>query len=212
TLEEVYINNNEIKNISRMDIANLTRLFKIELSGNQISSIETSCFKGTTLRWISLNNNKLTDFPDFSEVKDTIEEVYINNNEIKNISRMDIANLTRLFKIDLSHNQISSIETSCFKGTTLRWISLNNNKLTDFPDFSKVRDTIEEVYINNNEIKNISRMDIANLTSLFKIDLSYNQISSIETSCFKGTILRWISLNNNKLTDFPDFSKVKDTI
>ncbi|ELU01399.1 hypothetical protein CAPTEDRAFT_56287, partial [Capitella teleta] len=131
------------------------RLHYINLNWNNILLVENRCFKGTILREIELGFNALTGFPEFSKVKDTLENVRINSNKITSISRRDIANLASLFRIDLSHNQISSIETKCFKKTNLRWISLNNNKLTDFPDFSEVKDTLEAVYINNNLITNI---------------------------------------------------------
>ncbi|ELU15889.1 hypothetical protein CAPTEDRAFT_196000 [Capitella teleta] len=78
----------------------------IELSDNAIVIIESGCFRGTVLRQIELQRNQLTAFPDLSEVKDTIEIIKLQNNKITQISKEEIAPLSKVTIIKLSDNPL----------------------------------------------------------------------------------------------------------
>ena len=86
-------------------------------------------------------------------------------------SAKGVEKLTGLTTLDLSYNQLASIDVS--KNTALTELNLEGNKLTD--------------------------IDLSNNTSLTNLNLSYNQLASIDVS--KNTALTELNLEGNKLTD-----------
>ncbi|ELU17720.1 hypothetical protein CAPTEDRAFT_217863 [Capitella teleta] len=81
-------------------------LADIVLDKNSITAVERGCFKGTALREISFVQNRLTVFPDFREVKETLGIVLLDQNNIGKISRAEMDFLTRLSHIALSDNPL----------------------------------------------------------------------------------------------------------
>ncbi|ELT94905.1 hypothetical protein CAPTEDRAFT_192183 [Capitella teleta] len=117
----------------------------------------------------------LTSIPE-----DIDPNVYLLNckyNEISNITKSDFndkyPNLQYIF---LTHNEITTVESGCFKGTALREMTLMYNQLTFFPDFRKVKDTLEVIDLYDNRIHKISRAEIDYLTKISEIYLSCNPL------------------------------------
>ncbi|ELU03944.1 hypothetical protein CAPTEDRAFT_197199 [Capitella teleta] len=98
---------NDISTIRKSDFNDqFPYLHHIDLNVNRITAIESGCFKGTILRSIHLNQNQLTMFPHFNEVKSTLEKITIRENAIVKLSREDVAYLSRISELDLRVNPI----------------------------------------------------------------------------------------------------------
>ncbi|ELU14332.1 hypothetical protein CAPTEDRAFT_187142 [Capitella teleta] len=121
---------NFISSITKSDFNDKYQMLtEIYLDNNLITIIERGCFKGTALRDISFRDNLLTAFPDFSEVKDTLDAIYLKYNKIQKISRTEVDYLTKISSIDLSYNPLTQLPQLTLFHPSLIWLDLNEIEL-----------------------------------------------------------------------------------
>ncbi|KAM9851366.1 toll-like receptor 7 [Aulostomus maculatus] len=135
------------------------------------------------LNVLDISRNNLNFIPDevFSGLPDKLSELYIRNNKLKSFAWEKLQLLQSLQVLDLSGNSLTTVPSmlsSCAKSLT-KLILHKNNILKLTPDFLK---------------------DAYNLKYL---DLSYNQIQSIEESSFPDDVVNQMDMlllhNNNFL-------------
>jgi hypothetical protein len=108
--DTINLKQNQISYISQGDFNNkFPDLSVIDLSSNDITGIDDGCFRGTILEKISTGYNKLTKFPDFSQVKDTLQRIGMNFNSITSVSTGEVEYLTRLQILTLRSNPLVHI-------------------------------------------------------------------------------------------------------
>jgi hypothetical protein len=126
-------------------------------------------------RGYEVTKQGLTSIP--TDIPSNETEVILFRNNIGAIWKADFNNkFPSLETIGLLDNQISHIETGCFKGTSLRNLNLNDNKLTFFPDLSEVANTVNLVRLSRNRVKQVLSSDVANLNALKRLDLKENPL------------------------------------
>ncbi|ELT90384.1 hypothetical protein CAPTEDRAFT_217380 [Capitella teleta] len=169
---------NSITVIQQSDFNNkYPDLFSIDLDDNHISSIEVGCFTGTVLKKIWLAKNDLSAIPDFREVGETLENIDLGINRIAILEVGDLNYLTRLLSLNLRYNLITSVADGSFEGTKLRYVALQNNQITKFPDLRAVNSTMQILDLEFNNIGQISRQEIDHLGILETMKLKGNPIS-----------------------------------
>ncbi|ELU03467.1 hypothetical protein CAPTEDRAFT_192365 [Capitella teleta] len=83
--------------------------------------------------------------------------------------------------------------------------------LTSIP--TDIDPDITNLNIWNNDLTSVQQSDFNDkYPYLIFIGLSKNEVSYIEDGCFRGTVLKTFSINNNQLTTISDFSEVKNTM
>ena len=157
---------------------------ELDLSGNQITSIDLSLVGGLT--YLNLTNNQLTSI-DLSPIGG-LTYLNLTNNQLTSIDLSPVGGLTYL---DLNNNQLTSIDLSGVP--TLDYLGLNNNQLTSI-DLSSVTQ-LTGLSLGNNQLTSINLFPVGSLTSL---DLSGNQLGSIDLSFVPS--LNYLYLNNCQLT------------
>ena len=110
-------------------------------------------------------------------------------------STTGIEKLTSLTDLDLSVNNISSIDLS--KNTALKELNLNVNNINSI-DLSK-NTALKELNLNN-----ISSIDLSNNTALTSLSLYFDNLSNIDLS--KNTSLTYLVLERSKISNI-DLSK-----
>ena len=112
--------------------------------------------------------------------------------EEKIVSVKGLEKLTNLNSIDLSYNNISTIDVK--QHSELTEILMYYNNLTELDVTSNLK--LKTLSIYNNEIENI---DLSKNTELTYLSLSNNNISNLDIS--KNTQLNYLSLANNNLSN-----------
>ena len=112
--------------------------------------------------------------------------------EEKIVSVKGLEKLTNLNSIDLSYNNISSIDVKQY--SELTEILMYYNNLTELDVTNNLKLKTLSVY--NNEIENI---DLSKNTELTYLSLSNNNISNLDIT--KNTKLNYLSLSGNKLNN-----------
>ena len=196
-------NNSQIKNIYDVNIEDIYNKYK-----EQSNSLENEKEKNVDLK--KYNNffvdnfnkkNEIFNFNDYSidlDLDDEIKKELTNNkNNTNNIEDKDKEN----YYLKINGNKTLD-EKILNNYSLLRFINLENNNLTKFPDFSKCP-MIYSINMNNNRITKIDK--ISSLKYLEKLSLTNNNISSIE-NCNNNKRLRFLFLGHNKIANIDNIS------
>jgi Leucine-rich repeat (LRR) protein len=161
----------DIKDISRFD-----DLQRLDISSNYLTELNLE--KQSKLTYLDCSNQKLKtliinrDFLKLIQLK-------CSNNSLKTIENFSLSSHKNLQFIDLSFNQIESIENlfSNLNSRYLHTINLQSNSITQLS----------------------SKVFHSKLISLYSINLSWNKINLIKTNTFQSPNLQLLDLTGNPL-------------
>ncbi|KAK6641450.1 hypothetical protein RUM44_013161 [Polyplax serrata] len=179
-LEQLYglrLIDNEIENITRDTFSTLPSLQVLNLACNKIKHVDQNAFRtNPTLHAVRLDGNKLTD----------INGVFSNMNS--------------LFWLNISDNQLTYFDYS-FLPKSLDWLDMHKNNITELGNYYYDRRTsmqIKMLDVSFNKIKEIGEMSIPD--SVETVFLNDNEIQTIRPNTFLlKTNLTRVVLYGNKL-------------
>lgn len=152
----------------------------LDLSGNSIPSLPRSAFKSVGL----LN----------------LQRIYLSNSGLSEIHQDAFKNLIILVAVDLSHNEITSLNPETFRGNErLRELYLTGNPLrrlvrAQFPPLPYLR-TLE---LEGCHLEFINKYAFMHLTSLESLNLKYNLLKNISEAAFMNVArLKTLALDGN---------------
>ncbi|ELU16888.1 hypothetical protein CAPTEDRAFT_195119 [Capitella teleta] len=126
----LYLAVNDITKIRHTDFNDkYPYLTLLVLGENDITSIESGCFKGTIIVWLNLRSNKLTSIPDLHEVSNTLTVLDLISNEITTITVDELSYLIKL-----------------------TGLYLNDNHLTTLPDIAQFMPSLNELWLKENPL------------------------------------------------------------
>ena len=131
------------------------------------------------LRFINLENNNLSKFPDLTKCAN-IYSINLNNNKITKIDKIN--NLIFLEKLSLTNNLISSIDNCFINNKHLRFLYLGKNKISSIKNLSQNIPFIEELILCQNNIDVLPEKIF--FPHLKFLDLNENKISINNSNLF----------------------------
>ncbi|XP_063706940.1 chaoptin isoform X2 [Culicoides brevitarsis] len=177
-MELLDLSYNKFMRVPALALSNLAALTlcELDLSHNHIAAIQSMCVL-QSLVWLDLSHNELIRLEDAA-----------------------FATLPRLSYLDLSHNQDLEVNGRAFIGleNTLLELKLQNISTDVFPELSFNR--LQSLSLAFNELPTIPQQIAENLTSLRKVDLSYNDLTMIPEMVKSLPELRSLSLSGNPIT------------
>lgn len=200
------------------------------ITNTSIPTLVDNAFRGLSINHVVLNRNSLTQINDkaFDDLVESLTELDLKDNNLGQVPQTGIPKLKRLrnlilsrnrisslpprtfanyesrdymSKIDLSGNQLVSIEPSVFAGLkNLEEVSFEANQLSVVPThaFSEQRQKLKNLNLGLNKINNVppGALDFQNLESL---SLEFNGITSLVPETFRGVQkLLYLYLTGNK--------------
>ena len=130
-----------------------------------------------------------------------LEALDLSQNRIRNIPTGDLCKLGKLRSLNLSRNEIGSLEDLGLKpeecGDALRVVDLSHNQLTGIETWAGTG--VRELDLENNYIRFIQE-DVFRNSSLSVLKLSNNQISHLPANTLSSLALRELRLANNTLS------------
>lgn len=214
------LTNNKISHIGPF-IGNLYALKEVQLSGNMITDVHPSISNCTAIHTLQLSNNRLKSFPDVSrDAFPYLTNLNLSNNllenlpDISNIESLTILDLKRnklmyspdlsrfraLISLDLSENNLNTFPERLPVNGSLDRLHLSHNKITviDTVSLLRLRDTLTELHINDNKIKDLP-MEIGYLNRLALLNISNNDMNDLPYSLGYISTLSKILLDGNPI-------------
>uniref|UniRef100_A0A3Q4MFW9 Epiphycan n=1 Tax=Neolamprologus brichardi TaxID=32507 RepID=A0A3Q4MFW9_NEOBR len=157
-----YARYNRIKKINKSDFASMNKLKRIDLTHNEITSIEDRAFVGLPeLEEVVIRENHISQLPSFPETMTLIDASH-NNVGSKGIHREAFKDMTGLLYLYLTDNHIDYIPVPL--PDSLRSLHLQRNNIQmmhedtfcNLQDFSYIRRALEDIRLDGNPI-NLSR-------------------------------------------------------
>ncbi|XP_055606342.1 leucine-rich repeat-containing G-protein coupled receptor 4-like [Uranotaenia lowii] len=188
-LRIVSLNNNKITELSAEVFRGLDQLGKLELAGNQLKTFDSTYLKASV---IVMSNNSLEHLV----INEHCSSMYAGHNKIQTVT-VEGSGLLKLF---LNNNNIKDIG-NLTKLRNLTTLSLGHNELDPNTSFSSFI-AVEELMLQSTNI-NISYQTFRNLTNLKILDLSYNNLTSVDFKMFGSQLsLHVVSFVGNKIKSF----------
>src|ERR1700679_2576015 len=89
-----------------------------------------------------------------------------------------MSQLTQLLILNLSHNELQHIPTEMSQLTQLLILNLSHNELQHIPNALNQLTNLQELFLDSNKLKIIP--NLGTLTTLGSMDISYNDLESVE--------------------------------
>ncbi|KAK9498825.1 hypothetical protein O3M35_003382 [Rhynocoris fuscipes] len=222
-LRSIDVSYNDIRSLpANSGLTGLRRLQNLYLQNNDISEITSSSLAGlTSLRVLNMSSNKLESLPEglFSSTRE-LHEIHLQNNSLYELARGLFHRLEQLLVLDLSVNQLSSnqIDDGTFVGLIrLIILNLSHNALTRI-DARTFKDLffLQILDLRNNSIGFIEDNAFQPLYNLHTLNIAENRLHHITAHLFNGLfVLSKLTLNNNLIVNidsqaFKNCSDLKD--
>ncbi|XP_022420305.1 extracellular matrix protein 2 isoform X2 [Delphinapterus leucas] len=201
---------NSITSIPDEAFNGLPNLERLDLSRNNITSsgIGPKAFKLLkNLMRLNMDGNNLVAIP--SELPSTLEELKINENNLQVIDEESLPDLNQLVTLELEGNSLSetNVNSLAFKPLkSLSYLRLGRNKFRIIPQGLPA--SIEELYLENNQIEEITEISFNHTRKINVIVLRYNKIEEnriAPLAWINQENLESIDLSYNKLYHVPSY-------
>ena len=208
-------NLNGIENISNAESIKI-----IDLSHNQIKSLNGSLFKRfTNLAELLLNHNLIEQFTSLDGLNN-LRELHLTHNRLKIFDLEQFGALSMLYVLNLGFNEISVIKISDnvisknldsknlnsknLNSKNLEMLFLNNNKIKELPANAFVAcPNLQALYLQNNVINNLDSKSFRGLFNLSLLYLYDNFITKLPVKIFMDLQhLHVLYLRNNNIQMF----------
>ncbi|NXW63516.1 ECM2 protein, partial [Eurystomus gularis] len=223
--------NAKLKQIPPISDPDLTSL---DLTGNSITTISDEAFNGIpNLEWIDLSKNNITSpgigpqaFKILKKLKrlyldgnmlvhipsglpSTLEEIKINDNNLHAIDDDGLQDLKNLVTLELEGNKLSEANVSplaFYPLKSLSYLRLGRNKFRIIPQGLPA--TLEELYLENNQIEEVSEICFNHTRNINVIVLKHNKLEEhriAPLAWINQENLESIDLSYNKLYHVPSY-------
>uniref|UniRef100_A0A8C1TIA7 Extracellular matrix protein 2 n=1 Tax=Cyprinus carpio TaxID=7962 RepID=A0A8C1TIA7_CYPCA len=210
TLQELKINENNLKEIEENSFEGLSSLVTLEMEGNLLSegNVNPQAFKPLKeLTYLRLGRNHFRSIP--QGLPASLLELYLENNLIEEISEMAFNHTTNINEVVLRHNKLdeSSIAPLAWiNHRNLESLDLSHNNFYLVPSF--LPKSLIHLVLAGNQIERIPGYVFAHMEpGLEYLYLSYNKLDgdAIEPESFFGTFntMTELCLDHNQLTSIP---------
>ncbi|XP_077679209.1 extracellular matrix protein 2 isoform X2 [Eretmochelys imbricata] len=232
-LEELKINENHLHAIDEDSLQELKNLVTLELEGNKLSEANVSPLALRPLKSLSylrLGRNKFRTVP--QGLPTSIEELYLENNQIEEISEICFNHTSNINIIVLKHNKLEEnriAPLAWINQENLESIDLSYNKLYHVPSylpksllhlvlignqieripgyvFGHMKPGLEYLYLSFNKLNNDGIDPVSfygAYLSLRELFLDHNELKFVPFGITEMKALSFLRLNNNKIRTVP---------
>eukprot|EP00062_Callorhinchus_milii_P007761 gi/632949899/ref/XP_007890414.1/ PREDICTED: leucine-rich repeat-containing protein 70 [Callorhinchus milii] len=177
-LHTLHLANNRISWISNSSFGRLTRLQFLYLQGNLLTRIPSHTFGGLKhVKRLALSKNPIDQVHPFAFIGlENLEFLYLDNAKITTLAQNGFASLTNLKHLALNNNHIIHINSGSFKLLRLGYLQLSHNNITsiDSDAFVEMAATLKILHLANNHLSSLRAEVLRPLASLAHLLVSGN--------------------------------------
>jgi len=179
SLEILDVTNNKLTNMP--SFANLSKLTKIRMAENQVSSLPSGLEKLSLLQSFDVSSNALTDLPSDG-----------------------LSGLISLKKFAFVNNKCKFIPAALAGSTSLTFLDGSQNRLTAVPDALGKLCNLKEMRLSDNALVLIPQNVFGTMTSLEVLELTNNALARLPADFMELKQLARCDLTGNKLQQLPE--------
>ncbi|XP_018322079.2 chaoptin [Agrilus planipennis] len=209
-LQEIFFHHNEIMDIPKDLFRNLKNLRVVDLSFNRLRLLPDNLFKEDDLEKLDLSGNDFNRFPfnSFSlAAASTLCELDLSHNSISTLAHNEaLGKFKNLIFLDLSYNRLVQLELAAFSFLPkLLALDLSHNSQLVLErnghSFQGLEDSLLHLKLDNVSFIQVPEMPLPNLLTL---SMAYNSLPNIPQEVASNlTSLRRLNLAHNDLTTVP---------
>ncbi|KAK7085438.1 hypothetical protein SK128_027135 [Halocaridina rubra] len=229
SLETLTIKHCKLSTIPQIALHKLTRLDTLDLQTNNITELPSFAFSKMKIRNLNFKGNMVNLVSDFAfdSLEETLEELNLISNDLKELPINALKNIKSLKKIEVAWNHITDFSTEGTSFSALQYFDLSSNKvrkvrgnsLAGMPglvslslymnsismvarDAFKENSKLETVFLGHNGILELDPKTFTHTPKIKVIDLGSNNIQSINSGVFSHLPeLQDLILSNNNIRE-----------
>jgi Leucine-rich repeat (LRR) protein len=156
-----------------------------------ISQVDLGAFDGLTkLVHLSMNHNNISEIiPGTFEKISSLEYLYLKHNRIERLGVDLFSGLVNLKYVNLEENNLQCLHPDAFLGLpNLQSVYLSQNSRLQMPhDRNFINShSLKQLGISDCNTRSVSVVTFANVSALEKLDLSYNNLRSLDINILKA--------------------------
>ncbi|KAM6437413.1 keratocan [Liasis olivaceus] len=206
----LYLQNNLIETITEKSFVNATQLKWINLNNNKITTngIEKGVFNNLkSLLYLFLEDNYLEEVP--APLPTSLEQLRLARNKIRTIPEGVFNNLENLTMLDLHQNKLldNTFSSNTFQGLrSLMQLNVAQNALTKMPPI--LPPNVMQLFLDSNSIEAIPENYFDAMFKLVSLRLNNNKLTDggLPIKVFNISSLLDLQLSYNELTIVPAIS------
>ncbi|KIC75396.1 Leucine-rich repeat protein SHOC-2 [Neochlamydia sp. EPS4] len=180
------------------EIMQLTKLQKLELSGNQLTALPAELWQLSQMQYLHVSSNQLTSISAAIGQLSQLHTLDLDNNQLTSLPA-SIGQLAKLKLLGLGENQIATIPAELWQLSQLKKLWLSSNQLTTLPATIGQLSQLQELYLHNNQLTSIPAV-IGQLSQLRRLDLDNNQLTALPAVIGQLSQLQYLHASSNQLT------------
>ncbi|XP_018049392.1 PREDICTED: leucine-rich repeat-containing protein 15-like [Atta colombica] len=187
-LHYLSISGNEINTIESDAFQNNNELLFLNLSSNRIRHLHPKTFANLQyLKTIDLSINQL-DVLQISINETELSTLYINNNNIKNITSHTFMHMPKLMKLLMRKNHIDKIDVNTFVHLTfLEELDLSKNMLSSLPEgWTESLVSLKYLDLSDNKFTSLESLSLTNTLPLITVYLKKNSLEYLNVKYFEN--------------------------
>ncbi|XP_076045314.1 uncharacterized protein LOC143027721 [Oratosquilla oratoria] len=185
--------------LTRVPAGIVGNISKLVLASNRIRNLDNLSFY-PTLRTLHLAKNLLDHVNEgtFEALAD-LQELVLSENQLHHLAIWWCRGLRSLRTLHLDANQLSHMDLGCFTHTPqLTYLNLARNLLRLHDDIFPTLPELTVLFLDHNNLGQVSRVLLSNLPNLDELHLSYNRIVTVHPKAFASLRnLRTLDLEGN---------------
>ena len=229
-LKELYASTNQISDITSI-VVSLKKLETLDLNNNRIYDVSTISYLNN-LKYLDLSNNmQIRDIEPITNLT-TLQTLNLNNdNSIENLYMLVKANendeegtplligLKKLY-LDKVNSEYSSISLGDLCAlNNIEVLNLNNDEISSIEGVTDFKN-LKELYLNNNQIEDISPLVkieedgdgkiIITKSPIEKLSFENNMIEKVDVLSYFSKTINYLNLKNNNIHNISDIEEIEN--
>ncbi|XP_023234809.1 oplophorus-luciferin 2-monooxygenase non-catalytic subunit-like isoform X1 [Centruroides sculpturatus] len=210
TCDREGINCRKIKNYSELDSAfekiSPFEVRNVWIQGTSIRKLASDVFRKVEAQNFYLDMNFIREIESgaFNYSMEIVDTISLYSNQIESFPFEDIGKFSRLRILNLGQNRLRYLPKGCFSNNkSLKKIILIENNIINIGQEAFLNmPSLQLLDLSGNEIKSLNDRSMASEENhpRLEIDLSFNEISSISPTAFQGLKPHIVNLDHNELS------------
>ncbi|XP_049539613.1 uncharacterized protein LOC125953853 [Anopheles darlingi] len=184
TLTELDLSENRLRLFPTLALRRLENLRLVRLASNEISALELddSYTRFGALTFLDLSQNALVElYADFFGAFPALRTLSLYGNDIESVHRDALVSLKELQSLDLSQNRLTELHPDLFAANRrLHTVDLSRNHIHYVSGLFANLPLLREIFVNENNVLELTEDCFANSSSLKVIYLEHNAIQRLD--------------------------------